>query len=145
MSTNNPFKKHVNTLCADRGADVDASIAYASEVINALPPESRAYAMTALMVVVNTAANAFEQARGPSPEKLAVEDMIRAFVTRELDNQTDKMLENVNDAIREWNSENLTDSIREVLNDEDIHSDHIREVVKDMINDGDLTLSIDVN
>lgn len=144
MSTN-PFKKHVNTLCADRGADVDASIAYASEVINALPPESRAYAMTALMVVVNTAANAFEQARGPSPEKLAVEDMIRAFVTRELDNQTDKMLETVNDAIREWNSENLTDSIREVLNDEDIHSDHIREVVKDMINDGDLTLSIDVN
>ena len=71
--------------------------------------------------------------------------MIRAFVTRELDNQTDRMLEAVNDAIREWNSENLTDSIREVLNDEDIHSDHIREVVKDMINDGDLTLSIDVN
>ena len=144
MSTN-PFSHHINKLFASRGCDLDAAIAYANEVITAMPVEQHIHATTALMVVINTAANAWTQSQGPSPEKLAVEDMIRAFVTREMDNQTDKMLEAINDAIREWNSENLTDSIREVLNDEDIHSDHIREVVKDMINDGDLTLSIDVN
>lgn len=144
MSTN-PFSPHTSNLFASRGCDLDAAMTYARELIDNISPADRTAATTAIMVVINTAANAFEQARGPSPEKLAVEDMIRAFVTRELDNQTDRMLEAVNDAIREWNSENLTDSIREVLNDEDIHSDHIREVVKDMINDGDLTLSIDVN
>ena len=144
MSTN-PFSPHTSNLFASRGCDLDAAMTYARELIDNINAVDRAAATTAIMVVINTAANAFEQARGPSPEKLAVEEMIRAFITRELDNQTDKMLETVNDAIREWNSENLTDSIREVLNDEDIHSDHIREVVKDMINDGDLTLSIDVS
>lgn len=144
MSTN-PFRHHTNNLFASRGCDIDAAIAYANEVITAMPTDQHAHAMTALMVLVNTAANAFDQAQGPSPERIAVEEMIRAFVTRELGNQTDKMIEAINDAIREWNSENLTDSIREVLNDESIHSDHIRDVVKDMINDGDLTLSIDVS
>lgn len=144
MSTN-PFSPHTSNLFASRGCDLDAAMTYARELIDNISPADRTAATTAIMVVINTAANAWTQSQGPSPEKLAVEDMIRAFVTRELDNQTDKMLEAINDAIREWNSENLTDSIREVLNDENIHSDHIREVVKDMINDGDLTLSIDVN
>ena len=113
----NPFRHHTNNLFANRGCDIDAALAYANEVITAMPTEQHAPAMTALMVVVNTAARAFDQAQGPSPEKLAVEDMIRAFVTREMDNQSDKMLEAINDAVEEKLDELLDDKINDWMND----------------------------
>ena len=54
MSTNNPFRKHTSSMFASRGCDIDEAIVYANDVITALPTESQAGAMTALMVVVNT-------------------------------------------------------------------------------------------
>lgn len=111
MSTN-PFRHHTNTLFASRGCDIDAAIAYANEVITAMPTEQHAHAMTALMVVVNTAANAFDQARGPSPEKLAILDLIR----NEIDNWASS---NLDDRIDSWVDSNLdvNDKIREYLED----------------------------
>ena len=111
MSTN-PFRKHTSSMFASRGCDIDEAIVYANDVITALPTESQAGAMTALMVVVNTAANAFDQARGPSPEKLAILDLIR----NELDNWASSHLDN---HIEGWVDSNLDvkDIVREYLED----------------------------
>lgn len=168
MSTN-PFKKHVNTLCADRGADVDASIAYASEVINALPPESRAYAMTALMVVINTASNAWDQqAADPSPEKMIlfqlIDQRIRGHVTEALADIDDRIsrkleqaLDNLDGKLDDWvnNSLSFEDACdnrieRWIENNLDVSS-QVEGVVNDMdlseklentINDLDLVVRI---
>ena len=111
MSTN-PFRKHTSSMFASRGCDIDEAIVYANDVITALPTESQAGAMTALMVVVNTAANAFDQARGPSPEKLAILDLIR----NEIDNWASSHLDN---HIEGWVDSNLDvkDIVREYLED----------------------------
>lgn len=111
MSTN-PFRQHTNTLFASRGCDIDAAIAYANEVITAMPTDQHAHAMTALMVVVNTAANAFDQARGPSPEKLAILDLIR----NEIDNWASS---NLDDRIESWVDDNLdvSDKVQDYIND----------------------------
>ena len=60
----NPLRKHTSSLFASRGCDIDAAVAYAKEVIEAMSGEERPLAYTAMMVVLNTAANAFDQAQG---------------------------------------------------------------------------------
>ena len=112
MSTNNPFRKHTSSMFASRGCDIDEAIVYANDVITALPTESQAGAMTALMVVVNTAANAFDQSRGPSPEKLAILDLIR----NEIDNWA---ISHIDNHIEAWVDSNLDvkDIVREYLED----------------------------
>lgn len=124
MSTN-PFSPHTSNLFASRGCDLDAAMTYARELIDNISPADRTAATTAIMVVINTAANAWTQSQGPSPEKLAVEDMIRAFVTRELDNQTDRMLEAINDAVEEKLDEVLDEKV----------ADQLDEQLDDKIND----------
>jgi hypothetical protein len=116
MSTNNPFRKHTSSMFATRGCDIDEAIVYANDVITALPTEAQAGAMTAVMVLVNTAANAFDQARGPSPEKLAIIDLIR----NEIDNWASSHLDN---HIEGWIDNNLgahtaiDDKVQEYIND----------------------------
>jgi len=104
MSTN-PFSHHTNKLFASRGCDLDAAIAYANEVITAMPVEQHIHATTALMVVINTAANAWTQSQGPSPEKLAVMDLIKSMVGEHLDAWMSDNLENKMD---EWVQNSLT-------------------------------------
>ena len=112
MSTNNPFRKHTSSMFATRGCDIDEAIVYANDVITALPTEAQAGAMTAVMVLVNTAANAFDQARGPSPEKLAILDLIR----NEIDNWASSHLD---DRIESWVDDNLdiNDKVQDYIND----------------------------
>jgi len=123
MSTNNPFAKHTNNMFASRGCDIDAALSYANEVITAMPTEVQSHAMTALMVVINTAANAFAQATGPSPEKLAVEALIREAVAREL-GDFDQRIRNwmddnidIDDAIQSWMNTNLEDEVTSAVQD----------------------------
>jgi len=108
----NPFRKHTSSLFASRGCDIDQAFDYANTVINGLPSESQAYAMTAVMVIVNTAANAFDQARGPSPEKLALLDLIRT----EVDNWASS---NFDSRVESWVEDNLdiADKIQDHMND----------------------------
>lgn len=141
MSTNNPFAHHTNNLFASRGCDIDAAIAYANEVITAMPTEQHIHATTALMVVINTAANAFDQARGPSPEKLAILDLIRieidnwassnfeAGVEAWFDNNVDiaeKIQEHMNDnvdidnSISEWMNEYLESHVSDAIDNLDL-------------------------
>ena len=123
MSTNNPFAHHTNKLFASRGCDIDQAMSYANDVITAMPTEVQSHAMTALMVVVNTAANAFDQARGPSPEKLAVEALIREAVAREL-GDFDQRIRNwmddnidIDDTIQSWMNTNLEDEVTSAVQD----------------------------
>ena len=112
MSTN-PLRKHTSTLFASRGCDVDQALQEAAEVIDRLPKEDQAHAMTALMLVVNTAANAFDQARGPSPERIAVEEMVREMVNQQLAKSEDRL----DQAIEDWMADNLSAKIDDELDD----------------------------
>lgn len=131
----NPIRKHTNQLFASTGCDIDAALSQAQEIIEALPNDSRASAYTALMVVVNTAANAFDQARGPSPEKLAVLDLIRneienwassnfdSRVEDWVDNNLDiaeKIQDHMNDSVSEWMNEYLESHISDAINNIDL-------------------------
>ena len=138
--TTNPIAKHTSNLFASRGLDFDAAIAYAKEVIQAMPNETRASAYTALMVVVNTAANVCTQSQGPSPEKLAIIELIDARIAEkaaDIDQQISDWMDNnvdhdylinewmsdkfdvtdynINDAINEWASDNLADEVEKVI------------------------------
>jgi len=143
MSTNNPFRHHTNNLFASRGCDIDAALSYANEVITALPTETQAGAMTALMVVVNTAANAFDQARGPSPEKLAIIDLIRNqidnWASSHLDNHIEGWIDNnlgahtaIDDKVQEYINDNLDvdEKISEWMNE--YLENHISEAIDNM-------------
>ena len=121
MSTNNPFAKHTSTMFASRGCDVDQALVYANDVISAMPVEVQSHAMTALMVVVNTAANAWTQSQGPSPEKIAVEALIREAVAREL-GDFDQRIRNwmddnidLEDSIQSWMNDNLESELHDVI------------------------------
>ena len=136
----NPIAKHTSNLFASRGLDFDAAIAYAKEVIEAMPNETRASAYTALMVVVNTAANVCTQSQGPSPEKLAIIELIDARIAEkaaDIDQQISDWMDNnvdhdnlisewlsdnfdvtdynINDTINEWASDNLADEVEKVI------------------------------
>ena len=132
----NPFRKHANNLFASKGCDVDAAMDYASEVLFALTAD-KAAAMTALMVVVNTAANAFDQAQGPSPEKLALIELIDSRIEASAADLQGK----VDDIIKEWVSENL--DIDDQINDwmsnnfdiNDYNVDAVDEKITDWMNE----------
>lgn len=103
MSTN-PFTKHVNHLFASRGCDVDAAIEYSTGLLETLPREHHVAVMTALMVVINTANNAFAQAQGPGPEKVAVMELVGQIV----DDRIRKALDSFDDRMDEWARNSLT-------------------------------------
>ena len=135
----NPFRKHVSNLFGSRGCDIDNALNDANEIVQALPVESRAHAMTALMIVVNTAAGAFDQAQGPSPERLAILDMIRTeignwasshlddhideWVGNNLDNHLDNWATNNLDMdhnIEEWMNSNIQGTVNEAIDNMDL-------------------------
>lgn len=138
----NPFRKHANHLFASRGCDVDQALSYAFELVSAMPDEAKAAANTAIMVLVNTAATAFDQARGPSPERLALIELIdeRIAARTQQESKTIELIEewfyenvsiedkindwlsdnfdvtdyNFNDAVSEWMNDNLADKISDI-------------------------------
>lgn len=133
----NPIRKYSSNVFASRGCDIDEAMQDAFDTIQRINESDRAHAMTALMIVVNTAANAFDQAKGPSPEKLAVLDLIRTeienwassnFDSRVedwVDNNLDiaeKIQDHMNDnvdidnSISEWMNEYLESHVSEAIN-----------------------------
>ena len=139
----NPIRKHTSDLFASRGCDIDSAMEQAKQIIEALPSDNRAPAYTALMVVINTAANAFDQSRGPSPERLAlielidhrisesklvredaVEQMVESWIESNLDiddkindwmsNNFDLSDFSISDSISDWMSDNLEDRINDL-------------------------------
>jgi hypothetical protein len=124
----------------------------AKQIIEALPSDNRAPAYTALMVVINTAANAFDQSRGPSPERLALIELIdhrisEAKLVRQ--DAVNQMIEswmeyNVDhdDLISDWMSNNfdVTDyNVDDIDIDEKVN-DWLSNNLSDKIQDLDLVV-----
>jgi len=128
----NPLRKHANNVFASRGCDIDAAMNYATEVLFALSSD-KAAAMTALMVVVNTAANAFDQARGPSPEKLAIIELIDSRINEHLLREGD-----MDQKISDWFDANvsLDDSISSWMSDNfDLNDYNVSDAITDWMGD----------
>lgn len=124
---------------------MDLAMAYATEVLFALSSD-KAAAMTALMVVVNTAANAFDQATGPSPEKLAIIELIDSrinaanivqtvtdlFDNQDIDQKISDWFDNnvdIDDRISSWMSDNFD------VTDYNVDAIDIDEKVTDWMNE----------
>lgn len=112
--SNNPFAKHTSNLFGSRGCDIDQALIYANEVISAMPGEVQAHATTALMVVVNTAANIFTQATGPSPEKQIAAAWVRELVAQEIEKQS--LQTSAVETVIGWLSDNLDDRLDDWAN-----------------------------
>lgn len=149
MSTNNPFTPHTSNMFGSRGCDLNAAMMYARELLDNINPEDRPAATTALMVVINTAANAFDQARGPSPERIALmelvderlqhfklvaeaalEESINEWMENNFEEKMDEWAgsgscafeDNVDERVERWINNNLdiSDKIEEAINDMDL-------------------------
>jgi len=122
----NPFRKHASNLFATRD-DVDSAVDYANTLINSLPSDYRAATMTAIMVLINTAAAEFDKVppaapAGPSPERLVLVELIRA----EIENWASEELEgkmtdwaqselDIDQNIENWADNNLDDKIQDAI------------------------------
>jgi hypothetical protein len=125
----NPLRKHTSSLFASRGCDIDAAVTYAKEVLEAMSGEERPLAYTAMMVVLNTAANAFDQAQGPSPERLALIDLI--------DERIRASASNIDQQISDWMDDNVDhdDLISQWMSDNfDLHDHNISDIITDWMN-----------
>ena len=111
----NPFRKHANHLFASRGCDVDQALSYAFELVSAMPDEAKAAANTAIMVLVNTAATAFDQARGPSPERLALIELIDQRINEHKLIREDAVVNQITD----WMNDHLEEYIGDNIDIED--------------------------
>lgn len=124
----NPLAQYRSQLFGSRGCDVAAALEYVDELAAA---SSDAVAVqTAARVLLNTAANAFDQAAGPSPEKLAVLDLIRT----EIENWASS---NFDSRVEDWIDSNLdiNEKVQDYFND-NIDVDHsISEWMDDNLSD----------
>lgn len=139
----NPIRKYSSNVFASRGCDIDEAMQDAFDTIQRINESDRAHAMTALMIVVNTAANAFDQAKGPSPEKLAVLDLIRTEIENWASSNFDSRVEDwvdsnldINDKVQDYLNDNLDvdNSIDEWMNDhlsERMQGEDLCEAIRD--------------
>jgi hypothetical protein len=145
----NPIRKHTSDLFASRGCDIDSAMEQAKQIIEALPSDNRAPAYTALMVVINTAANAFDQSRGPSPERLALIELIDHRISEnkliredDIESKIEDWIESnldIDDKINDWMSNNfdLSDySMGDSIND------WMSDNLEDRINDLELVVKV---
>lgn len=108
-------------------------------IVNTLSGADKAAAMTAIMVLVNSASSAFDEVppavpAGPSPERLALIDLIRG----EIENWADGDLD---DRIESWTSNNLDlDSAAETAAENWLDS-NLDDKIKDTLNDLEATVS----
>jgi uncharacterized protein YejL (UPF0352 family) len=126
--SNNPFAKHTSNLFGSRGCDIDQALIYANEVISAMPGEVQAHATTALMVVVNTAANIFTQATGPSPEKQIAAAWVRELVAQEIEKQS--LQTSAVETVIGWLSDNLDDRLDDWANNSMGFDDSVSVVIE---------------
>lgn len=123
----NPFRKHASNLFATHGSNIDGALDYANALINAMSGADRAAATTAIMVLVNTAAEAFDKVpaaapAGPSPERLVLIELIRSEINHWEENELEGRLNrwaqdelDLDAAIESWADSNMEDKIQEAL------------------------------
>jgi len=130
----NPFTTYRSDLFADRET-IEEAIQYADSLVNAMTSD-KAAAMTAIMVLVNTAAKLWPQPVQADPARALLADIVRQVVEETIGDLDSKMDEWVQNSLV---FEDACDSRVErwIENELDI-SDQIESTIKDM----DLVLSV---
>ncbi len=110
----NPVSPFRNNLFASRGCDIQSAMDYAETMISTFQGTEYASAKTAIYVLINTIDNAVTQSQGPSPEKLAIIDLIderiakHNFIREEnIGDVVDAHIDNLDDKISDWMSNNF--------------------------------------
>jgi hypothetical protein len=137
----NPVSKFRNNIFGSRGCNIQEAVDYANELINTLPQTDQVGIRVGFGVLLNTIDNAVAQSQGPSPEKLAIIELIDQRLEEWATlNLRDKVMDivsmddipdqisnwmsdnfdvedyNVGDAIESWADRNLDDKINEAIN-----------------------------
>lgn len=113
----NPFRKHASGLFANHGGNIEQAMTYSMSLVDTLSGSDKVAATTAVMVLVNAAAAAFD-AREPSPEKLVLLDLIRSEINQWADDDLQDKLASwaqdeldIESSIDSWMDDNLDDRI----------------------------------
>jgi uncharacterized protein YjgD (DUF1641 family) len=129
----NPVSKFRNNIFGSRGCNIQEAVDYANELINTLPQTDQVGIRVGFGVLLNTIDNAVAQSQGPSPEKIAIielidqriadkvrdmlaEDDISDQISNWMSNNFDVEDYNVGDAIESWADRNLDEKINEAIN-----------------------------
>jgi hypothetical protein len=140
----NPVTPFRNDIFGSRGMDIQEALNYTEILINTLCNTDQVAVRTSIGVLLNTIEKAVTQSQGPSPEKLAIIDLIderiakHNFIREEdfhskvmdslanedisddisnwMSNNFDLNDYNVDDAIESWADNNLDDKITEAVN-----------------------------
>jgi len=103
----NPVSQFRNNIFGSRGCNIQEAVDYANELINTLQQTDQVGIRVGLGVLINTIDNAVTQSQGPSPERLAILELIDA-------------------RLNEWATLKLRDRVMEIIEDDDI-SDQISD------------------
>ena len=113
----NPFRIHASGLFANHGGNIEQAMTYSMSLVDTLSGSDKVAATTAVMVLVNAAAAAFD-AREPSPEKLVLLDLIRSEIDKWADDELEGKLASwasneldIESSIDQWMDDNLEDRI----------------------------------
>jgi hypothetical protein len=136
----NPVSKFRSNIFGSRGCDIQSALDYSETLFNTLSATDQVTVRTAFGVLINTIDNAVTQSQGPSPEKIAIIELIDArlneWATLKLRDRVMEIVEdddisdqisdwmsnnfditdyNVNDAIESWVENNLDEKISEAI------------------------------
>jgi hypothetical protein len=106
----NPVTPFRSNLFASRGCDIQAALDYVDQLATA--STDPVAVQTAARVLLNTIENAVTQAQGPSPEKLAIIELI--------DERISASQANVYTWIDMWAKDNLRDKVMDMLSMDDV-------------------------
>jgi hypothetical protein len=112
----NPFAAHRSDLFADRET-IDEALNYAHEVLTAVVGSDRAAAMTAVMVLVNTAAKLWPQPVQADPARALLSDLVRELVDARIPEVIGDLEEKIEDVVETWMDRNLEDKIGSEVED----------------------------
>jgi hypothetical protein len=113
----NPFAAHRSDLFADRET-IDEALKYANTIIlDALEGSDKAAAMTAVMVLVNTAAKLWPQPVQSDPARVLLADMVRQMVEQHLEETATDLEEKIEEGVQTWMDRNLEDKITSEVED----------------------------
>jgi len=107
----NPVSQFRNGIFGSRGCNIQEAIDYANEMINTLPQTDQVGIRVGLGVLINTIDNAVTQSQGPSPERIAITQLISSIISEQL-NVT---MNDVDEQISNWMDNNLRDKMMEML------------------------------
>lgn len=113
----NPFAPHRSDLFTDRET-IDEALKYAHTIIlDALEGSDKAAAMTAVMVLVNTAAKLWPQPVQADPARALLADIVREMVDARIQETATDLEEQIEDGISSWMNNNLEEHVSSEIGD----------------------------